>query len=295
MLRLENITFSYDKETEALKDITLNIEKGRKTLFLGENGSGKSTLFLIMNGLLKAQKGNIYFEEKKIEHKKKNLEELRKKVGIIFQDPEIQIFAPLVFQEVAYGPENLGYSEEKVEENVNRAMKEINIEDLKDRPCHHLSYGQKKRVSIAAITAMEPELLILDEPTAWLDSKNTKRVSEILDNFSEAGKTLVVSTHDTDFAYEFADYIYVLDKGKIVRQGSRDEVFEDFEFLKKFVKDWVEIKQNLQEVYDIYKNKKIDFCIAMRLHSMILSQVYEIEYLWVSYSLKTEEALKVAF
>ncbi|WP_369716132.1 energy-coupling factor ABC transporter ATP-binding protein [Leptotrichia sp. HSP-536] len=113
MLRLENITFSYDEETEALKDVTLNIEKGKKTLFLGENGSGKSTLFLIMNGLLKAQKGNIYFEEKKIEHKKKNLEELRKKVGIIFQDPEIQIFAPLVFQEVAYGPENLGYSKDR--------------------------------------------------------------------------------------------------------------------------------------------------------------------------------------
>ena len=233
MLRLENITFSYDDETEALKDVTLNIEKGKKTLFLGENGSGKSTLFLIMNGLLKAQKGNVYFEGEKIKHKKKELEELRRKVGIIFQDPEIQIFAPLVFQEVAYGPENLGYSPEKVEESVNRAMKEINIEDLKDRPCHHLSYGQKKRVSIAAITAMEPELLILDEPTAWLDSKNTKRVSEILDNFSKAGKTMVVSTHDTDFAYEFADYIYVLDKGKIVRQGNRDEVFEDFEFLKK--------------------------------------------------------------
>ena len=228
MLRLENITFSYDEETEALKDVTLNIEKGKKTLFLGENGSGKSTLFLIMNGLLKAQKGNVYFEGGKIKHKKKDLEELRRKVGIIFQDPEIQIFAPLVFQEVAYGPENLGYSPEKVEEKVNRAMKEINIEDLKDRPCHHLSYGQKKRVSIAAITAMEPELLILDEPTAWLDSKNTKRVSEILDNFSKAGKTMVVSTHDTDFAYEFADYIYVLDKGKIVRQGNRDEIFEDF-------------------------------------------------------------------
>jgi len=233
MFRLENITFSYDKETEALKDVSLNIEKGKKTLFLGENGSGKSTLFLIMNGLLQAQKGNIYFEGEKIVYRKKDLEKLRKKVGIIFQDPEIQIFAPLVFQEVAYGPENLGYSKEKVEKNVNRAMKEINIENLKDRPCHHLSYGQKKRVSIAAITVMEPDLLILDEPTAWLDSKNTRRVSEILKGFSEAGKTLIVSTHDTDFAYEFADYIYVLDKGRIVRQGNRDEVFEDFEFLRK--------------------------------------------------------------
>ena len=97
MLKLENITFSYDNETEALKNVTLNIEKGKKTLFLGENGSGKSTLFLIMNGLLKAQKGDIYFEGKKVKHKKKDLEELRRKVGIIFQDPEIQIFAPLVF------------------------------------------------------------------------------------------------------------------------------------------------------------------------------------------------------
>ena len=121
-------------------------------------------------------------------YRKKDLENLRKKVGIIFQDPEIQIFAPLVFQEVAYGPENLGYSKEKVEKNVNRAMKEINIENLKDRPCHHLSYGQKKRVSIAAITVMEPDLLILDEPTAWLDSKNTRRVSESLKGFPKQEK-----------------------------------------------------------------------------------------------------------
>ena len=139
MLKLENITFSYDEETEALKDISLNIEKGKKTVFLGENGSGKSTVFSIMNGLLQAQKGSVYLNGEKVLHKKKNLEELRKKVGIVFQDPEIQIFAPLVFQEVSYGPENLGYSKEKVEKNITKAMEEINILDLKDRPCHHLS------------------------------------------------------------------------------------------------------------------------------------------------------------
>jgi len=140
------------------------------------------------------------------------------------------------------------------EKNITKAMEEINILDLKDRPCHHLSYGQKKRVSIAAITAMEPDLLILDEPTAWLDSKNTKSVSEILNNFADAGKTLVVSTHDMDFAYDFADYIYVLDKGKIVRQGSRDEVFEDFKFLK-------ELNLNIPAVLKItryLKSKNID-------------------------------------
>lgn len=232
MVKLENICFSYERGNEVLKNITLNIKKGKKTVFLGENGSGKSTLFLIINGLLKAEKGNMYFEGKKVLHGKKNLEELRKKVGIVFQDPEIQIFAPLVFQEISYGPENLGYSKEKVEENVDRAMKEMNIEELREKPCHHISYGQKKRVSIASVTAMEPEVLILDEPTAWLDSRNTKGVLGILENFSKAGKTLIVSTHDTDFAYEFADYVYVLNKGEIVREGKREEVFSDLKFLK---------------------------------------------------------------
>ena len=225
MLKLENITFSYDNETEALKNVTLNIEKGKKTLFLGENGSGKSTLFLIMNGLLKAQKGDIYFEGKKVKYKKKDLEELRRKVGIIFQDPEIQIFAPLVFQEVAYGPENLGYSEEKVEENVNRAMKEINIEDLKDRPCHHLSYGQKKRVSIAAITAMEPELLILDEPTAWLDSKNTKRVSEILEEVPaivNKKDCIKFENFARDITFENVDFKYKDSNEKILKNINLD-------------------------------------------------------------------------
>ena len=225
MLKLENITFSYDNETEALKNVTLNIEKGKKTLFLGENGSGKSTLFLIMNGLLKAQKGDIYFEGKKVKHKKKDLEELRRKVGIIFQDPEIQIFAPLVFQEVAYGPENLGYSEEKVEENVNRAMKEINIEELRDRPCHHLSYGQKKRVSIAAITAMEPELLILDEPTAWLDSKNTKRVSEILEQVPaivNKKDCIKFENFARDITFENVDFKYKDSTEKILKNINLD-------------------------------------------------------------------------
>ena len=152
-----------------------------------------------------------------------------------------------------------------METAVNKAMEEINITDLKDRPCHHLSYGQKKRVSIAAITAMEPELLILDEPTTWLDSKNTKRVAEILDNLSKAGKTLLVSTHDTDFAYEFADYIYVLEKGRIVRQGSRDEVFEDFEFLKKLnlnipnvlkIKSYLKYKNLDENDYDKFLEEK---------------------------------------
>jgi cobalt/nickel transport system ATP-binding protein len=233
MLRLEDVVFSYEKGTEIIKGINIEIEEGKKIVFLGENGSGKSTLFLIMNGLLKPEKGNMYFKGKKVEYKRKELDKLREKVGIVFQDPEIQIFAPTVMQEVAFGLKNLGYSSEKTEERALEAMRAIEIENLKDTPCHHLSYGQKKRVAIASITAMKPEILILDEPLAWLDPKNKKRILEILLNFSKEGKTMVVSTHDVNFAYDFADYIFVLRDGKVLKSGDKKEVFSDFEFLKK--------------------------------------------------------------
>ena len=146
MLKLENITFSYDEETEALKDISLNIEKGKKTVFLGENGSGKSTVFSIMNGLLQAQKGSVYLNGEKVLHKKKNLEELRKKVGIVFQDPEIQIFAPLVFQEVSYGPENLGYSKEKVEKKNEGWYKQYLNEMLDKRAGKELIVKESQEI-----------------------------------------------------------------------------------------------------------------------------------------------------
>ena len=232
MLKLEDVVFSYEKGTEIIKGININIEEGKKIVFLGENGSGKSTLFLLMNGLLKPEKGNLYFKGEKIGYKKKELDKLREKVGIVFQDPEIQIFAPTVMQEVAFGLQNLGYSSDETEERALEAMRALEIENLRDIPCHHLSYGQKKRVAIASITAMKPEILILDEPLAWLDPKNKKRILEILLNFSKEGKTMIVSTHDVNFAYDFADYIFVLRDGQLLKSGDKKEVFSDFEFLK---------------------------------------------------------------
>lgn len=233
MVKLENVYFSYEGNTEILKNISLEIRKGKKTVFLGENGSGKSTLFMIMNGLLKADRGNVYLQGEKVIYRKKNLEMLRRKVGIVFQDPEIQIFAPTVFQEVSYGPGNLGYTKERIEEVVNSVLGDMDIEELKDKPCHHLSYGQKKRVSIASVMAMSPEVLILDEPTAWLDPGNIVKMTAILERLNSGGKTIVISTHDIDFAYEIADYIYILHKGEILREGEKEEVFSDFEFIRR--------------------------------------------------------------
>lgn len=265
MLRLENIYFSYEKNNEILKNISLKIEKGQKIVFLGENGSGKSTLFLLMNGVLEASKGNIFLDDEKIIYNEKNLNKLRKKVGIIFQDPDTQIFAPTVFQEIAYGLENLGYSREKVEKKVMETLEQLNLEHLSERPCHHLSYGQKKRVSIGSIVAMEPEILILDEPTVWLDLKNIKKVKNILDKLYKKGKTIIISTHEIDFAYEMGDYIYIIDKGEIVKEGTREEIFSDVNFLKKInldvpkeykIKKFLEEKNIDIEEYNKYLEEK---------------------------------------
>ena len=254
MLKLENICFSYEKQNKILKNISLDIKKGEKTVFLGENGSGKSTLFFLLNGLLKPDSGEIYFNGEKLKYKKKDLENLRKKVGIVFQDPEVQIFAPTVYQEMAYGLQNLNYSNEKIEEKINEINVELNMKKLLEKPCHHLSYGQKKRVTIASILAMEPEILVLDEPTAWLDFKNIKKTLEMIKKLCKRGKTLVISTHDIDFAYEVADYIYILNEGKIVKHGTRNEIFEDFKFLKKLNLDVPKILK----VKEFLKQKNID-------------------------------------
>ena len=254
MLKLENICFSYEKQNKILKNISLDIKKGEKTVFLGENGSGKSTLFFLLNGLLKPDSGEIYFNGEKLKYKKKDLENLRKKVGIVFQDPEVQIFAPTVYQEMAYGLQNLNYSNEKIEEKINEINVELNMKKILEKPCHHLSYGQKKRVTIASILAMEPEILVLDEPTAWLDFKNIKITLEMIENLCKRGKTLVISTHDIDFAYEVADYIYILNEGKIVKHGTRNEIFEDFKFLKKLNLDVPKILK----VKEFLKQKDID-------------------------------------
>ena len=254
MLKLENICFSYEKQNKILKNISLDIKKGEKTVFLGENGSGKSTLFFLLNGLLKPDSGEIYFNGEKLKYKKKDLENLRKKVGIVFQDPEVQIFAPTVYQEMAYGLQNLDYSNEKIEQKISEISAELNMKKLLEKPCHHLSYGQKKRVTIASILAMEPEILVLDEPTAWLDFKNIKKTLEMIKKLCKRGKTLVISTHDIDFAYEVADYIYILNEGKIVKQGTRYEIFEDFNFLKKLNLDVPKILK----VKEFLKQKNID-------------------------------------
>jgi len=241
VLEVENLVFNYPDGTNALDGLSLSIEKGKKIAILGANGAGKSTLFLHLNGILKPKQGNIKFRGKKISYKKKELQNLRKNIGIVFQDPDMQLFSSSVFQEISFGPLNLGLSEIQTRERVDEAMQIMEITDIKDKPTHLLSYGQKKRISIADILAMKPELIIFDEPTVWLDPKHSKEILGFINQINKKGTTVILSTHDVDLAYQWADYIYIFSDGKIIGEGNSEKIFRDNKLLKEsdLIKPWI--------------------------------------------------------
>ena len=216
LLETKDLEFYYPDGTQALKSINLQIESGQKIAVLGSNGAGKSTLFLHFNGILKPTKGKLFFKGNEVRHKTAELHELRKKVGIVFQDPDIQLFSANVYQEISFGPLNLKMTPDQVVQQVEQAMAVTGVSHLRNKPTHFLSYGQKKRVSIADVIAMEPEMIIFDEPTACLDPKHTQQILEFFNELHRQGTTILLSTHDVDTAYEWADQIIVMEDGMIV-------------------------------------------------------------------------------
>ncbi len=230
ILKAENIHYSYDSDKKALKGVSLDIHEKERLVILGANGSGKSTFFLNINGVLKPERGAVYYKDRLID--KSGIKELRKNVGIVFQDADNQIIASSVRAEVSFGPMNLGLSREEVKKRVDDALNYMNIHHLIDRPPHYLSGGEKKRVSIADIIAMDSKIVIFDEPTASLDPKNVVIFEEALDKMSGDGKTLVISTHDIEFAYRFADRIVVFCDGNIIADGSPIDVLDNEKVLK---------------------------------------------------------------
>ncbi|WP_312426299.1 energy-coupling factor ABC transporter ATP-binding protein [Lacrimispora sp.] len=231
LLQAENLSYSYGQGNQVLKKINFTVKKGEKIAVLGSNGAGKSTCFLNLNGVLRPESGQIRYRGKEIG--KKDLNELRKNVGIVFQDADSQIIASTVFAEVSFGPVNLKLPKEEVKRRVETALDCMNLMPMKDRPPHYLSGGEKKRVSIADIIAMESEVVIFDEPTASLDPVNVEMLEGVLDKMNEMGKTLLISTHDVDFAYRFADRAVIFAGGRIIADGPVREVFEDDEVLNQ--------------------------------------------------------------
>lgn len=233
MLEARNITFSYDDGTEALINVNLKVDKGDIVALLGKNGAGKSTLFLHFNGILRPDKGEIIIDEEKLKYDKKSLIKFRQKVGLVFQNPDDQIFAPSVEEDVAFGPLNLKLPMEEVQKRVHEALERVGMVGFEKKAPHHLSGGQKKRVAIAGILAMKPEIMVFDEPTAGLDPKGASKIINLLKELNEQGITIIISTHDVDLVPQYANKVYVLHEGEIIGEGTAKDIFSNKELINK--------------------------------------------------------------
>ncbi|HJC09544.1 MAG TPA: sirohydrochlorin cobaltochelatase [Candidatus Blautia merdigallinarum] len=234
ILKAENLYYSYDDDnSHSLNGLSLEIKKGQKIAVMGANGSGKSTFFLCCTGILKPQKGHLFFKGKEYAYDKKSLLDLRSKVGIVFQDPDNQLFSASVYQEISFGILNLGVSPEEAKKEVEKVIDYLEITPFRHKPTHALSGGQKKQVSIADILVMHPDIIILDEPAAALDPKHTQMVNHIVDQMTEAGITVLMATHDVDYAYEWADEVILFHEGKVLLHGSPSQVFSNKRILSQ--------------------------------------------------------------
>ncbi len=247
MITIESLEFKYEDGTKALKDINMDLSKGNTIGVIGANGSGKSTLLLNIIGILKPSKGRIKYKDLPLEYSKKFLREYRKKVNIVFQDPDKQLFYSNVYDDLAFSLRNLNYNEEQIAIKIEKALKIVDGYELMDRPTHFLSYGQKKRIAIAGVLVMDLDVILFDEPTSGLDPYMTKEIKNIIKKLSME-KKIVISSHDMDLIYEICDYVYVLGKGEILGEGSPREIFLEKDLLEKayLEKPWlVKVHQEL--------------------------------------------------
>ncbi|MDY3368598.1 ATP-binding cassette domain-containing protein [Zhenhengia yiwuensis] len=234
IMETKQLCFNYPDGTPALKDLSIQIQKGKTTGILGGNGAGKSTLFLNLNGILKPTSGQVYHKNLPISYSSKSLNQLRQSVGIVFQDPDTQLFSASVYQDVSFGVVNLGIPESEAHLRTENALKRTGTYELRQKPTHSLSYGQKKRVALAGIIAMEPEVLILDEPTAGLDPQGVSEIMQLIRELQQdLGIAIIIATHDMDLVPMNCDYIYLLNQGEIVGCGSPDEIFNQPSLLRQ--------------------------------------------------------------
>lgn len=224
---LDRVSFTYPDGQVALRDISLHLRAGETLGLLGANGAGKSTLLLHLNGLLRGG-GTIKVGELPINDR--TLAQVRAKVGLLFQNPDDQLFMPTVFEDVAFGPRNQGLPESEVRLRVERALSIAGIQGADQRPPHHLSLGQKKRVALATVLAMDCEVLVLDEPTSGLDPRGRRELARFL---MELEQTRIVATHDLEFAVELCDRVAVLCAGEIVAQGDPREILGDANLMER--------------------------------------------------------------
>lgn len=253
IIEIKNVTYEYTEDEQvfaAVKDISLNIEKGSFTVILGHNGSGKSTLAKLLNGLNKPTYGEVLVDGVNTKNEAEELN-IKRKVGMVFQNPDNQLVASIVEEDVAFGPENLGLSPQKIRESVDNALKAVDMYEFRKSTPHRLSGGQKQRVAIAGIIAMEPECLVLDEPTAMLDPKGRREIIKTLLRLNkEKNITVVLITHYMEEA-ENADRVVVMNDGRIIDDGTPKEIFKNVEKLKNV---GLAVPQTTELLYTLGKN-----------------------------------------
>ena len=233
-IEAKDLRYTYEDGTVALDGISFSAEEGKVTGILGANGAGKSTLFLNLNGVLTPQSGEVLLSGERVSYKRAALAELRRRVGIVFQDPDDQLFSADVYRDVSFGPVNLGLPEDEVRRRVEDALERTGITQLRSKPTHALSYGQKKRVAIAGVIAMQPQVMILDEPTAGLDPQGVSDIMKLLKKLrTELGITILLATHDMAIVPLYCDRVYLLSGGKMVRSGTPEELFAEPEELRQ--------------------------------------------------------------
>ena len=225
ILEARDIRYQYPRGMEAIRGISFHIRRKEKIALVGPNGAGKSTLLMMFNGMIRPDSGLMLFDNQPVLYDSASLRILRKCVGFVLQNPDRQIIAPTVYQDVAFGPTNLGYSDYEVREAVTRALRHVGLEGFERRPPHQLSGGEKKRVAIAGVLAMDPDMLVFDEPTSGLDPSGSEDIMELLDELNHDGKTIIISTHDVELAYPWADRAILMLGGKILREDIPEVAF----------------------------------------------------------------------
>lgn len=269
ILEVKNVTYEYTDEEKtfaAVKNLSLNIERGSFTVILGHNGSGKSTLAKMLNGLNKPTSGDVFADGINTKDEETEIE-VKRKVGMVFQNPDNQIIASIVEEDVAFGPENLGIPPKEIEKRVEDALKAVDMWEFRKSTPHHLSGGQKQRIAIAGIIAMQPECLVLDEPTAMLDPKGRAEIISTLHRLnSEKGITVVLITHYMEEA-ENADRVIVMNDGEIIADDKPKVIFSDVERLKKVGLD---VPQTAELLYNLKKNG-----FAVDTHALSIKEAAE--------------------
>ena len=225
IVSVKDVKYNYPAGVNALKGVSLEIGQGERVAILGPNGSGKSTFILLIAGLLMPNQGEIrVFGEPTTS---KDFQKFRSRIGLVFQDPDDQLFTPSVIEDIEYGPKNLKLPEEDIKARCEHVLDKMGIQHLRNRPPHRLSFGEKKKVSLATALVLKPELLILDEPTANLDLVSRRGLLETLNELNKGGTTIIVSTHDVEALPELADRIIVISHGSVAGEGETHEVLQD--------------------------------------------------------------------